>query len=139
MWYFLGKLLPVLMFTGAAPRRASTSSGKKSVSRSHCQQDIVRGKLPTDSRLSTAKVGSHLQLIMLFSGMLPLFMPILCLAWMCETCVMASVAKGGAPELGSQFPLQRIQNPPTLKITQKLHLVDPGPVLKNAEKLLNKF
>ena len=30
--YFLGKLLPVLVFTGAAPRRVSTSSGKKTIS-----------------------------------------------------------------------------------------------------------
>ena len=31
LWCFLGSLLPVLVFTGAAPRRVSTSSGNKSV------------------------------------------------------------------------------------------------------------
>ena len=35
------------------------------------------------------KVGSVLQMSMLFSGMLPLFMPILWLAWVCETVVIA--------------------------------------------------
>ena len=35
------------------------------------------------------KMGSTLQLIMLFSGMLPLFMPILWLAWVCETLIIA--------------------------------------------------
>ena len=32
LWHFLGTSLPVLIFTGAAPRRVSTSSGKKRVS-----------------------------------------------------------------------------------------------------------
>ena len=29
LWNFLGKLLPVLVFTGAAPRRVSAGSGNK--------------------------------------------------------------------------------------------------------------
>ena len=39
LWYFLGKLLPVLVFTGAAPQRASSSSGNKLVSQNFLQID----------------------------------------------------------------------------------------------------
>ena len=43
LWYSLAKLLPVLVCTGAAPRRVSTSRGKKSVSQSALGGGTERG------------------------------------------------------------------------------------------------
>ena len=47
---------------------------------------------------ATVKVGGALQMIMLLSGILPLFMPILWVAWVCETLVIAIAQKEGSPE-----------------------------------------
>ena len=51
------------------------------------------GIFPNDSAMETAKVGSTLQMIALFSGILPLFMPILWLVWVSQSVVIAIAAQ----------------------------------------------
>ena len=57
-------------------------------------RDIIRERHTNDSAMLIVQIGLPVQLAMLFSGMLPLLMPILWLAWVCLTLLIAIVKQG---------------------------------------------
>ena len=56
--------------------------------------EAIAAKLATEVAMQTVKVGTALQTVMIFSGLLPLCMPILWLTWTCDMVVIWARLRG---------------------------------------------